>query len=113
MHHFLHVKQINDVFIDEANHISAAIPMYKLMEFSDNCSDTSGSLWQFKIDEVPQNNVDLIVTNSESFRYRAALVEKTADLADVKSFVKITKIIVPLKYLSNFWRSLEMALINS
>ena len=67
---------INDVFVDEANHIYIAMPMYNLIEYSDNYSDTSGSLWQFKRDEVPANNTDLSVDNSLSFKYKAALVGK-------------------------------------
>ena len=88
------------------------MPIYNLIEHSDNYSGTSGSLWQFKRDEVPANNVDLSVDNSQSFKYKAAFVGKTANVAGVNSFVKDTKIIVPLKYLSNFWRSLEVSLIN-
>ena len=103
---------INDVFVDEANHIYIAMPMYNLIEYSDNYSDTSGSLWQFKRDEVPTNNANLTIDNSESFKYKAALVGKTANHNNGNSFVKDTKIVVPLKYLSNFWRSLEMPLIN-
>ena len=79
---------------------------------SDNYSDTSGSLWHFKRDKVPVNNADLTIDNSESFKYKAALVGKTANHNNGKSSVKDTKIVVPLKYLSNFWRSLEMPLIN-
>ena len=71
--------KINDIFVDEANHIYTAIPMYNLIEYSDNYSDTSGSLWQFKRDEVPDNNVDLTIDNSQSFRYKAALLERTKD----------------------------------
>ena len=67
VHHFLHVRQIN-VFIDEANHIYTAMPMYNLIEYSDNYSDTSGSLWQFKRDEVPNNNADLTADNSQSVK---------------------------------------------
>ena len=67
---------INDVFIDEANHIYIAMSMYNLIEYSDNYSDTSGSLWQFKRDEVPANNTDLSVDNFLSFKYKAALVGK-------------------------------------
>ena len=48
------------------------MPMYNLIEYSDNYSDTSGSLWQFKRDEVPANNVDLTINNSQSFKYKAA-----------------------------------------
>ena len=50
--HFLHVQQIDDTFVDEANYIYIAMPMYSLIEHSDNYSDTSGSLWQFKRYEV-------------------------------------------------------------
>ena len=71
--------EINDVFVDEANHIYIAILMYNLIEYSDNYSGTSGSFWQFQRDEVPANNADLSVDNSESFKYKAALVWKMAD----------------------------------
>ena len=57
-------KEINDVFIDEAKHIYIAMPMYNMMEYSDNYADASGSLWQFKRDEVPNNNADLTFDNS-------------------------------------------------
>ena len=53
------------------------------------------------------------IDNSQSFKYKAALVGKTANHNDGKSSVKDAKIVVPLKYLSNFWRSLEMPSINS
>ena len=56
--------KINDVFADEANHIYIAMPMYNLIEYSDNYSDTSGSLWQFKRDEVTDKNADLTINNS-------------------------------------------------
>ena len=108
--------EINDVFIDEANYIYIVMPMYNLIECFDN-SDTSGSLWQFKRDEPPANNVDLNINNgvfhSQSFRYKAALVGKmTNAVNNTDSSVKNTKIVLPLKYLSSFWRSLEMPLIN-
>ena len=88
------------------------MPMYNLIENNDNYSDKSRSLWQFKRVEVPDNNVDLTNDNSQSFKYKAALVGETKDAVGGNSFVKDTKIVVPLKYLSNFWRSLEMPLIN-
>ena len=59
---------INDVFVDESDHIYIAMPMYNLIEYSDNYSDTSGSLWQFKSDEVPANNDELTINNSEPFK---------------------------------------------
>ena len=99
--------EINGVFIDEAKHINIAIPMYNLIEYSDNYSDNSGSLWQFKRDEIG-GNVDLTVNaqripnNSSSFKYKSSLTTNRNGV----------KIATPLKYLSNFWRSLEMPLIN-
>ena len=84
-----------------------------MIEYSDNCSDTLGSLWQFKRDEAPAGNVDLTIDNSQSSKYKAALLGKTADaVANTNSSVKEAKIVLPLIYLSNFWRSLEMSLIN-
>ena len=83
-----------------------------LIEYSGSYSDTSGSLWKFKRDEVPANNTDLSINNSKSFKYKAAFVGKTKEFVNQKGSVKDTKIVVPLKYVSNFWRSLEMPLIN-
>ena len=54
----------------------------------------------------------MTIINSKSFKYKAALVAKTKNFADQKSYVKDTKTIIPLKYLSNFWRSLEMPSVN-
>ena len=51
---------INDTFVDQANFINITMPMYNLIEYSDNYSDTSGSLWNFKIDET-DNNADMII----------------------------------------------------
>ena len=98
---------INENVIDEAEHINIAMPMYNLIEYSDNYSDTSGSLWQFKRDEI-EGDVDLTVNaqhipnNSSSFKYKSSFITNRNGV----------KIVVPLKYLSNFWRSLEMPLIN-
>ena len=98
---------------DKANHIYIAIPMYNLTEYSDNYSETPGSLWQFKRDYVPPNNDDLTVNNSQSFKHKAVLIGKTANaLNNINSSVKTQKIIVPLKYLCNFWTSLGISLIN-
>ena len=84
------------------------MPMYNLTEYSDNYSDASDSLWYFKRDEIT-NNAD--VTNDDnapSFKHKASLIGDTGNNGR-KNGIKIA---VPLKYLSNFWRSLEMSLIN-
>ena len=83
------------------------MPMYNLIEYSDNYSDTSGSLWQFKRDEI-EGDADLTINNASSFKYKANLIGNTENNG-TKNGVKIA---VPLKYLSNFWRSLEIPLIN-
>ena len=102
------------MLVDEAEHVYTAMPMYNLIKYSNNYSDTSGSLWQFKRDDVSANNADLTINNSQSFKYMAALVGKTVNAGNniTNSSVKNTKIVVPLKYLSKFWRSLEMPSIN-
>ena len=90
------------------------MPMYNLIEYSDNYSDTSGSLWQFKRDESPVadagNPDNVSTTNSTSFKYKSSFF-KPISATDNRVF-KDANITVPLKYLSNFWRSLEMPLIN-
>ena len=54
----------------------------------------------------------MTIDNSQSFKCKAALVGKTANHNNGKSSVKDAKIVVPLKYFCNFWRSLEMPLIT-
>ena len=88
------------------------MPMYNLIEYSDNYSDTSGSLWKFKRDEQNMNNgnpANVTTSDSSSFKYKPSFF-KPLTAADNGVF-KDVKIAVPLKYLSNFWRSLEMPLI--
>ena len=82
--------------------------MYNLIEYSGNYSDTSGSLWGFKRDEIDDNADVTNDYNAPSFKYKASNIGN-AENNGTKNGVKIA---VPLKYLSNFWRSLEMPLIN-
>ena len=77
--------------------------MYNLTEYCDNYAKTSGSLWQYYKDD-PNNNL----ADSESFKYKVKITGKTPDNGNTKD----VEIIVPLKYLSNFWKTLEMPLIN-
>ena len=74
-----------------------------LIEHSDNYSETSESLWQYYKDD-PNDNL----TDSESFKCKVKITGKTRN----NGITKDVEIIVPLKYLSNFWRTLEMPLIN-
>ena len=57
------MTEIIDTFVDEAYYINIAMSMYNLIVYSDNYSDTSGSLWQFKRDEIA-NNANVTVANS-------------------------------------------------
>ena len=74
------------------------MPMYNLIECSDNYSDTSGSLWDFKGDEIVDNANVTNDDNAPSFKYKASIIGNTEDNGR-KNGVKIA---VPLKYLSNF-----------
>ena len=90
--------EINETFVDDAEHINIAMPMYNLIEYSDNYSDTSGSLWNFKRDEIV-NNADVTNDdNAHSFKYKASIIGNF-ETNGTKNGVKIA---VPLKYLSNF-----------
>ena len=69
--------EINDTFVDYADFINITMPMYNLIEYSDNYSDTSGSLWDFKRDEIV-NNADVTNdNNAPSFKYKANLIGNT------------------------------------
>ena len=76
--------------------------MYNLTEYSNNYFDTSGSLWQFKSHGSPVNNDG---ANSSSFKYKSSFFKPLS--ADDNGVFKDVKITFPLKYLTNFWRSLE------
>ena len=70
--------EINETFIDEAEHINIAMPMYNLIEYSDNYSDTSGNLWQFKRDEIEDVDLTLdtnhVPNNLSSFKYKSSFI---------------------------------------
>ena len=97
------ISRINDTDIDTAQDIDIVMPVYNLIQYSDNYSKTSGSLWQCYKDEPNDNLAD-----SESFKSKVKITGKTPAAGNTKD----VEIIVPLKYLSNFWRTLEMPLIN-
>ena len=106
------ISDINNINIDDAQDIDIIMPMYNLIEYSDNYSKTSGSLWQYckDIPAVDNNNAIVNFANNnltDSFNF---IVKMTGQTGDDGS--KNVEIIVPLKYLSNFWGTLEMPLIN-
>ena len=106
------ISEINNTQIDNAKDIDIVMPMYNLIEYSDNYVKTTGSLWQYCKDIPARNNyaeiVAFAVNNvTDSFNFKAKITGQTED-----GGTKDVEIMVPLKYLSNFWRTLEMTLIN-
>ena len=106
------ISEINNTQIDNAKDIDIVMPMYNLIEFSDNYAKTTGSLWQYCKD-IPARNVNNeiiafdVKSVTDSFNFKAKITGRTGD-----DGTKDVEIMVPLKYLSNFWRTLEMPLIN-
>ena len=86
------ISKINNTDIDNAQNIDIVMPMYNLIEYSDNYSKTSGSLWQYYKDD-PNNNI----IHSESFKSKIKITGKTPAYGNTKD----VEIIVPLKYLNN------------
>ena len=102
----------NDEHVDTAENLDILMPMYNLIEYSDNYQDSSATLYQYKRDEPPKANaiLDLTADISSYFKYKIKLLgNPVLDGAIAKRNVKV---VVRLKYLSNFFRSLEMPLIN-
>ena len=93
------------------------MPMYNLLEYSENYSMALGSLWNYYRDDIndDENETDRLrnrlnsnkTIRSKSFEYKTKLTGSTSD----NNYI-INAEVVPLKYLSNFWRSLDLPLIN-
>ena len=103
--------EINDEHVDTAENLDIIMPMYNLIEYSDNYQDSSATPYQYKLDE-PQDDItdNLGQDNSTSFNYKTKLLGGPAVANNIARLN--VKVVVPLKYLSNFFRSLEMPLIN-
>ena len=111
-HPFIKCKiHLNDVHVEDLDNLDIILNMYNLIEYLDNYSDSTASLYHFKRQEPLVDNVDL--TNaSSSFSYKSGLLgDATAE--DGNAVWKNAQIIVPLKYVSSFFRSLELPLINT
>ena len=110
------ILEINDEHVDTAENLDIVMPMYNLMEYSDNYQDSSAILYQYKRDKPPEDDAvaDLTANNSDSLKYKIKLLGNVTEVAsDAAGVRKLNvKVVVSLKYLSNFFRSLEMSLIN-
>ena len=96
------ISEISNTQVDSAKDTDIVMSTYDLIEYSDNYAKTSGNLWQYFRDEPNGNLAD-----SESFKSKIKITGKTPNNDSEKD----VEIMVPLKYLSNFWRTLEMPLI--
>ena len=108
------ITHTNDGHVDGADNLDIIMPMYNLIDYSVKYSDTSVSLWQFKRDELPVTNAgspdNVSVDKSTSIKYKSSFCKPLED--GDEGVLQNVHFAVPLKYLSNFWRSLEMPFIN-
>ena len=106
------ISEINNTQVDNAKDLDIVMPMYNLIEYRGNYSKTSGSLWQYckDIPAVDNNNAIVNFTDNnltDSFNFKVKITGQTGD-----DGTKNVEIMVRLAYLSVFWRSLELPLIN-
>ena len=117
---------LNDEHVEDSDNLDIMMNMYNLIEYSDNYSDSTASLYQFKRQEQNRNNdgnIDNINFNdSSSFKYKSGLLgtTETQIVANANPNIPLAhrlwrnaQFIVPLKYISSFFRSLEMPLVNT
>ena len=111
------ISKINKTFVDNAEDLNIVVTMYILLEYSENYSMTPENLWNSyrdKInDDVDKNGASNSINNnkkiiSKSFEYRAKIIGRTPDDNNTLD----TEAVVLLKYLSNFWRFLDLPLID-
>ena len=97
--------KINGVKIDNAEDLDVVMAMYNVLECSKNYKKTTGSLWNYYRDKPS----DPVSSNSESFKYKTSIVGKAPEDNDSLTNAKV---VIPLKHFSNFWRGLNIPLIN-
>ena len=112
---FNYISKINGIKIDNAEDLDVVMPMYNLLEYSKSYKKTTGSLWNYYRDE-PSNPLS---SNSESFKYRTSIIGNTYNIGAGKEGYDANKVgkneievLIPLKKLSNFWKILNIPLIN-
>ena len=108
------ISKINGVKTDNAEDLDFVMPMYNSLEYSKNYRKTTGSLWNYYRDQpnstIGDNNITHSILNSESFDYKASFMENGVTHDNLTK--NAVKVVVPLKHLSNFWRQLDIPLIN-
>ena len=109
------ISKVNGIKIDNAEDLDVVMPVYNLLEYSKNYKKTTGSLWNYYRDEPS----DPLSSNSESFKYKTSITGNTYNIGageegyDANKVGKNeTEVVIPIKHLTNFWRSLNIPLIN-
>ena len=105
------ITKIDGTTIEDAEDLDLVMLMYNLKEYSSNYSKTTGGLWFYSKDEETSFDADIANNNFKSFEYKAKLLGNS-EADGNNGILKNATIAVPLKCLSNFWRTLEMPLIN-
>ena len=104
------ITKIDETAIDDPESLGLVMPMYSSIEYSSNYSKTTVSLWFYS--EYETNNFNAVIVNTNNFKsfiFKSKSLENTE--ADV-AFRENATTAVPLKYLSTFWRSIEILLAN-
>ena len=117
------ISKINSTLIENAEDLDIVMPMYNLLEYSENYLMTSGSLWNYYREEI--DDVDDNASDGKSFKYKTKIVGKSPERppqpgnpGDVNRPAQPAvptlnvEVTIPLKYLSNFWKFLDLPLIN-
>ena len=110
------ISKVNGELVENAEDLDIVMPIYNLLEYSKNHEKTSGSLFNYYRDEPSEitvgagnNAINISIRNSKSFNYKTEITGSLDAGEDEKEDVTIA---IPLKYLGNFWRSLDIPLIN-
>ena len=106
------ITRINGELIEDADDLDIVMPMYNLLEYSKNYRKTIGSLYNYYRDELSDdadnnqfNNIKVV--NSNTFKYKNKIIDNTNNAG-----TKDIELAIPLKYLGNFWRALNIPLIS-
>ena len=117
------ITRINGELIEDADDLDILMPIYNLLEYSKNYRKTIGSLYNYYRDELTNDDNDnfanINVVNSEAFKYKNKITGNTYNVDagaqgyDVnKNGTQEVELTIPLKYLGNFWRALNIPLIS-
>ena len=118
------ISKINNVLIGNAEYLDVVMPMYNLIQYIKSYRKTARSFWNYykdKPNNLPAANCNADPITISSFKYKTSITGKISNAnqengenteqANTET-KKNLEIVVPLKHLSNFWRTLDMPLIN-